>query len=89
MDDDVNYAHGPSETVDFNFFCDLDDGIDTSLYDWWVDFQTLVAVHPCQIVLRGTPYSCKLEISTKVKANAGESSGATLRRIRPPIKASK
>lgn len=25
-----------AEIVDFQFFCDLDDGIDTSLYDWWL-----------------------------------------------------
>lgn len=39
VDDDVvrlNYAHGHTEIVDFQFFCDLDDGIDTSLYDWWL-----------------------------------------------------
>ena len=44
MDDDVvrlNYAHGHTEIVDFQFFCDLDYGIDLSLCDWWlsdVDF---------------------------------------------------
>ena len=39
VDDDVvrlNYAHGHTEIVDFQFFCDLDDGIDTSLCDWWL-----------------------------------------------------
>ncbi len=39
VDDDVvrlNYAHGHTEIVDFLFFCDLDDGIDTSLCDWWL-----------------------------------------------------
>ncbi|CAF9915430.1 MAG: hypothetical protein ALECFALPRED_010194 [Alectoria fallacina] len=39
VDDDVvrlNYAHGHTEIVDFQFFCDLDDGIDTSLNDWWL-----------------------------------------------------
>jgi hypothetical protein len=39
LDDDVvqlQYAHGCCEIVDFNFFCDMDDGIDTSLFDWWL-----------------------------------------------------
>lgn len=39
LDDDIvrlNYAHGDTEIVDFQFFCDLDDGIDTSLCDWWL-----------------------------------------------------
>jgi hypothetical protein len=39
VDDDVvrlGYVHGQSEIVDFQFFCDLDDGIDTSLCDWWL-----------------------------------------------------
>ncbi|KAL8882607.1 MAG: hypothetical protein Q9215_004064 [Flavoplaca cf. flavocitrina] len=39
MDDDtvrLNYEHGHTEIVDFQFFCDLDDGIDTSLCDWWL-----------------------------------------------------
>jgi len=39
VDDDVvrlKYMHGQSEIVDFQFFCDLDDGIDTSLCDWWL-----------------------------------------------------
>jgi len=39
VDDDVvrlNYAHGDTEIVDFKYFCDLDDGIDTSLCDWWL-----------------------------------------------------
>lgn len=38
-DDDVirlNYEHGHTEIVDSQFFCDLDDGIDTSLCDWWL-----------------------------------------------------
>ena len=44
VDDDVvrlNYAHGHTKMVDFQFFCDLEDGIDTALCDWWlsdVDF---------------------------------------------------
>ncbi|KAM0797760.1 hypothetical protein BDR22DRAFT_862258 [Usnea florida] len=44
VDDDVvrlKYAHGHTGVVDFPFFCELDDGIDTTLYDWWlsdVDF---------------------------------------------------
>ncbi len=39
VDDDVvrlNYAHGHTEIVDFKYFCELDDGIDTSLCDWWL-----------------------------------------------------
>jgi hypothetical protein len=32
----LSYAQGNSEIVDFKFFCDLDDGIHTSLYDWWL-----------------------------------------------------
>ena len=47
LDDDVirlTYAHEYTETyayeyteiVDSQFFCDLDDGIDTSLCDWWL-----------------------------------------------------
>lgn len=39
VEDDVvrlKYAHGYTETVDFQFFCDLDDGIDDSLCDWWL-----------------------------------------------------
>ena len=39
MHDDVvrlDYVHGHTEIVDFQFFCDLDDGIDTSLCDWWL-----------------------------------------------------
>ena len=39
VDDDVvrlKYAHKDTETVDFQYFCDLDDGIDTSLCDWWL-----------------------------------------------------
>ena len=44
MDNDVirlNYAPGYTEIVDFQFFRDVVDGIDTSLCDWWlsdVDF---------------------------------------------------
>ena len=30
------YAHGHTETVDLKFISDLDDGIDTSLCDWWL-----------------------------------------------------
>ena len=46
VDDDVvrlDYAHGHTEIVDFQFFCDLDDGINTTLYDWWlsgIDFSS-------------------------------------------------
>ncbi|KAL8669126.1 MAG: hypothetical protein Q9168_006266 [Polycauliona sp. 1 TL-2023] len=39
MDDDtvrLNYDHGHTEIVDFQFCCDLHDGIDTSLYNWWL-----------------------------------------------------
>ena len=50
VDDDdqvvrLEYAHGDTKpedaheytkTVDFQYFCDLEDGIDTSLYDWWL-----------------------------------------------------
>jgi hypothetical protein len=39
VDDNVvrlNYRHGHTEMVDFQFFCDLDDGIDTNLCDWWL-----------------------------------------------------
>ena len=39
VDDDLvrlHYAHGHIEIVDFQFFRDLDDGIDTSLCDWWL-----------------------------------------------------
>jgi hypothetical protein len=32
----LHYAHGDSEVVDFKFFCDLEDGIKTALYDWWL-----------------------------------------------------
>jgi hypothetical protein len=35
----LTYKYGTyrsSETVDFNFLCDLDDGIYTSLCDWWL-----------------------------------------------------
>ena len=36
------FTHGCTETVDFRFFADLDEGINTSLYEWWLsdpDFQ--------------------------------------------------
>lgn len=39
VDDDevrLNYAHGHTEIVHFQFFCDLEDGIGTSLCDWWL-----------------------------------------------------
>jgi hypothetical protein len=39
IDDDVvrlKYADKYSETVDFDFFCELDHGIETVLYDWWL-----------------------------------------------------
>ncbi|PMD43676.1 hypothetical protein L207DRAFT_631740 [Hyaloscypha variabilis F] len=39
MSDDVvrlYYTHGDTEIVDFQFFCDLDDGINTSLCDLWL-----------------------------------------------------
>ena len=39
VDNDVvrlDYAHGQTDVVDFQFFCDLDDGIDTCLCDWWL-----------------------------------------------------
>ena len=32
----LKYAHGCTEIVDFQFFCDLDDGIEDSLCDWWL-----------------------------------------------------
>lgn len=32
----LKYAHGDTKIVDFQYFCDLDDGIHTSLYDWWL-----------------------------------------------------
>lgn len=32
----LRYAHGRSETVTIDFFCDLDRGIDTVLSDWWL-----------------------------------------------------
>jgi hypothetical protein len=32
----LRYAHGHTEIVDFQFLCDLDDGIYTSLYEWWL-----------------------------------------------------
>ncbi|KAH7316970.1 hypothetical protein B0I35DRAFT_469389 [Stachybotrys elegans] len=37
----LNFAHGESNTVDLQFFCDLDEGINTVLVEWWladVDF---------------------------------------------------
>ena len=33
---ELTYAHEYTEKVDFQFFCDLDDGINTSLCDWWL-----------------------------------------------------
>ena len=33
---ELTYVQGRTEIVDFQFFCDLDDGIDTSLCDWWL-----------------------------------------------------
>jgi len=39
LDDDVvrlHYAHNHTKIVDFQFFFDRDDGIETSLYDWWL-----------------------------------------------------
>jgi len=30
------YIHGHVERVDFPFFCNLEDGMKTSLYDWWL-----------------------------------------------------
>ena len=44
VNDDVvrlHYAHGHIEICDFQFFVDLDNGIDTSVCDWWfsdIDF---------------------------------------------------
>ncbi|EEU34875.1 uncharacterized protein NECHADRAFT_88376 [Fusarium vanettenii 77-13-4] len=44
VDDDVvrvNYLDERPKCVNFDFFCELDDGVDTVLYDWWltdVDF---------------------------------------------------
>jgi hypothetical protein len=32
----LRFAHGYCETVDFEFFCSLDDGIDTALSGWWL-----------------------------------------------------
>ncbi|KAH6684762.1 hypothetical protein B0J14DRAFT_664750 [Halenospora varia] len=32
----LNYTHGHTGIVDLKYFCDLDDGIDTSLCDWWL-----------------------------------------------------
>ena len=37
----LHYAHGHTEMVNFQFFCDLDAGIDIGVHDWWlldVDF---------------------------------------------------
>lgn len=46
VDDDtvkLDYAHGNNEIVDFQFLGDLKNGIDTSLYDWWLsDFDSLL-----------------------------------------------
>lgn len=36
----LHYANGHSEMVDFQYGCDLDDGIDTSLVDWWLSDAT-------------------------------------------------
>lgn len=39
VDDDVvrvNYLDGRPECVNFDFFCELDDGVDTVLYDRWL-----------------------------------------------------
>ncbi|KFY89285.1 hypothetical protein V500_05822 [Pseudogymnoascus sp. VKM F-4518 (FW-2643)] len=40
-DKEVKLQYGRhTETVDFNFFCELEDGIETSLLDWWLaDFE--------------------------------------------------
>ncbi|KIW21902.1 uncharacterized protein PV07_12688 [Cladophialophora immunda] len=32
----LEYLDRDTEMVDFQFFCDLDDGIDTTLYEWWL-----------------------------------------------------
>lgn len=32
----LRYVHGSTETVDFAFFYYLEDGINTSLLDWWL-----------------------------------------------------
>ncbi|KAK5562188.1 hypothetical protein LTR43_012217, partial [Exophiala xenobiotica] len=32
----LDYARGDIETVDFQFFCDLQDGTETSLCEWWL-----------------------------------------------------
>ncbi|KAH8679543.1 hypothetical protein BGZ60DRAFT_524767 [Tricladium varicosporioides] len=32
----TDYAPWHTEIVDFQFFCDLDHGIGTALYDWWL-----------------------------------------------------
>ena len=39
VNDDVvrlDYVHGDTEIVDFQYFCNLDDGIGTSICDWWL-----------------------------------------------------
>ena len=39
LDDDVvrlDFAHGPTKIVDFQYFCHLEDGIDTALCEWWL-----------------------------------------------------
>ncbi|KAL2060620.1 hypothetical protein VTL71DRAFT_9261 [Oculimacula yallundae] len=39
LNDDVvrlYYAYKHTEIVDLQFFCELDNGIDTALYDWWL-----------------------------------------------------
>lgn len=41
----LNYAYGYTKIVDFQFFCDLDDGINTALYDWWLSDIDLLLDH--------------------------------------------
>lgn len=39
LNDDVvrlTYAPWRTQIVDFQFFCDLDEGVNTSLYEWWL-----------------------------------------------------
>ncbi|KAJ2898051.1 hypothetical protein MKZ38_004219 [Zalerion maritima] len=39
IDEDVvrrNYTHGYAGTVDFDFFCQFANGIETVLIDWWL-----------------------------------------------------
>ena len=33
---ELYYAHGYTDSVDLEFFCDLEDGMHTSLYLWWL-----------------------------------------------------